>query len=165
MQRAFSLIELVIVVVIIAVIAAIAMPRATEASRNAEAAAMAAHIRRVADAFELHHAEHGQWPPDSSPGATPTVMVDRLRPGDIGPTPVGGSYDWQNRVDAAVPLGGIWFGVCGHQAGPRASELLQRVDAILDDGDLETGMFVEHSLYEIDVGGGYASLRLDHPGP
>lgn len=165
MQRAFSLIELVIVVVIIAVIAAIAMPRATEAARNAEAAAMAAHIRRVADAFELYHAEHGQWPPDTGAGEFPPEMVDRLRPSDFGPTPAGGMYDWQNWDGGVAVLGGIWVGV--HRGIDPAIDLdlLRRVDAILDDGELATGAVVRHTLTQVGVGSQMVSLRLRHAGP
>jgi prepilin-type N-terminal cleavage/methylation domain-containing protein len=154
-DHGFSLIELVIVVVIIAVIAAIAAPRVTEASRNASAAAMAAHIRRLADAFELYHAEHGSWPYDSLPGVLPPEMAGRLRPSDFGPSPAGGLYDWQNWIDMH-PLGGCIVGIAD---GVHDWALLTRVDAILDDGDLATGTFVRHSLN--DTGHGQmAGLRI-----
>ena len=159
MQRAFSLIELVIVVVIIAVIAAIAMPRATAASRNAQAAAMAAHLRRLADAFELYHAEHGHWPPDVIPGVLPPEMAGRLRPMYFGPTPARGFYDLQS-WDGVTPLGGVWVGVHRGEDPPLDFAVLQRVDAILDDGNLATGIFVKHTGSAIGVGSSMASLRL-----
>lgn len=154
--RAFSLIELVIVVVIIAVIAAIAVPRVTEASRNASAAAMAAHIRKLADAFDLYHAEHGSWPPDSFAGIFPEEMAGRLRPSDFGPTPAGGEYDWQNWTNGHEPLGGCIVGLAD---GITDWDLLTRVDVILDDGDLATGIFVRHS--DVTTGSGeMAGLRI-----
>ncbi len=152
----FSLIELVIVVVIIAVIAAIAAPRVNEASRNASAAAMAAHIRRLADAFQSYHAEHGDWPPDRTRGELPPEMAGRLRPSDFGRTPAGGTYDWHNWTGGLQPVGGCIMGIAD---GITDWDLLMRVDAILDDGNLETEAFVMHSLDTIGSGS-LAGLRL-----
>ena len=164
MSRAFSLIELVIVVVIFAVIAAIALSRATQASRHAQAAGIAAHLRRLADAFELYHAEHGMWPPNTTKGEFPPQMSGRLRPSDFGPTPAGGFIDWQNWEGGCRPLGGVWIGVSmtsGHSFDP---DLLRRIDAILDDGDLSTGQFVRHSM-DVIGNGSFASIRLHHAEP
>ncbi|MHC4809910.1 MAG: prepilin-type N-terminal cleavage/methylation domain-containing protein [Planctomycetota bacterium] len=155
-ERAFSLIELVIVVVIIAVIAAIAVPRVTQASRNASAAAIAAHIRKLADAFELYHAEHGAWPQDSLAGKFPAEMKGRLRKSDFGQTPAGGLYDWQNWINKH-PLGGCIMGIAD---GIHDWALLTQVDAILDDGDLQTGAFVRHSITNVTPNGTMAGLRL-----
>ena len=164
-QRAFSLVELVIVVVIIAVIAAIAVPRATEASRNATAAAMAAHIRKLADAFAVYHAEHGSWPTDTAAGVLPSEMAGRLRPSDFGPSPAGGLYDWQNWLTKGGDnIGGCFIGVAWGQVDGQQSNvtdwvLLQKVDSILNDGSLSTGAFIQFTHNQIG-GGGMAGLRL-----
>ncbi len=89
MSRGFSLIELLIVAVIIAVIVAIAVTRVTQASRNATAAGVAAHLRTMATAFDLYNAEHGSWPRHSETGAMPPEMQGRLLATDVGSSPAG----------------------------------------------------------------------------
>ncbi len=160
MQRAFSLIELVIVVVIIGVIAAIAVPRVTEASRNAAAAGIAAHLRRMAAAFELYHAEHGAWPPSAVYGAMPTEMAGRIDPGAFGPTPAGGEYRWFNFLSLGSVFGGCQVTMYDPTGDPLDWDLVARVDALLDDGDPVTGAFVRHTINWVDANGVFASLRL-----
>ena len=157
MKRAFSLLELVIVVMIITVIAAIAVPRATKASRNAQAASMAAHIRRLADAFDLYHAEHGAWPPDSLAGFLPVEMQHRLRTTDFARTPAGGKYDWQNWTNGHHPMGGCIMGIAD---GITDWNMIQRIDELIDDGNLLTGAFVRHNLNGPDSAGNMAGLRV-----
>jgi hypothetical protein len=149
MHRALSLIKLVT--------AAIAVPRTTVASRNATAAAMAAHIRLPADVIEAHHAEHAQWPPDASRGQRPAVLSKRLRRSDFGSAPAGGQYAWQNRSGFKHPLGGCIMGISGtidHR------ELIRRVEAILDDGHLATGRFVRHHKSTSIGAGPWAGYRI-----
>ncbi len=156
MHRAFSLIELVV----IAVIAAIAVPRATNASRNAAAAAMAAHLQRMAAAFELYHAEHGAWPPGLLLGTMPSEMAGRIDSGAFGHTPAGGRYCWFNWLSGGSTFGGCHITVVDVAVDPLDWDLVTRVDALLDDGDPVTGAFARHTITSVDADGGFASLRL-----
>jgi len=61
-QRAFSLVELVIVIVIIGIVAAIAIPRFSSASRRATARSVAKTLKVINDAVEHYKAEHGCYP-------------------------------------------------------------------------------------------------------
>ncbi len=162
MSRGFSLIELLIVAVIIAVIVAIAVPRVTEASRNAAAASVAAHLRTMATAFDLYNAEHGSWPRHSETGAMPPEMQGRLLATDFGSSPAGGMYRWDNWIDGGITLGGVWVSVHTEFGTPFDTALFAQVDALLDDGDLTTGRFVRKSTSAIGTGR-IASLRLDEP--
>lgn len=155
-RRAASLIELVLVVVIIAVIAVIALPRTTHASRNAQAAAMAAHIRRLVAAFDLYHAEHGAWPADTTPGRLPTEMAGRLNPSDFRSSPAGGKYDWNYWPNGQFELAGSAISIFETENW----DIISSIDEILDDGDLQTGAFVRHSLHHVRPDGLWVSYWL-----
>lgn len=156
LRRAFSMIELVIVVVIIAAIAAIAMPRVGSFSDQAKARAGAAHILRLAGAFESYHAEFGVWPTDTSTFFCPEPLLDRLASRDFSDPPVGMrvySLVWLN-----LPVGdwrrGRWVGIISDLSD---AELVARIDSVLDDGDVSAGRF----RGDVPVGNGvYASIRL-----
>ena len=62
-DRAFSLVELVIVLVIIGIVAAIAVPRITRGATRASAVALRSDLATLRNAIELYRAEHeGTFP-------------------------------------------------------------------------------------------------------
>jgi prepilin-type N-terminal cleavage/methylation domain-containing protein len=63
MQRAFTLIELLIVVAIIAILAAIAVPNFLEAQTRAKVSRVKADMRSVASAVESYHVDTNHYPP------------------------------------------------------------------------------------------------------
>ena len=143
MRRGFSVLELIVVIVVIAAIAAIAVPRAGAAARNAAAASAADQLRRLATAFELYHADHGGWPVDKAKGEFPPEMVGRLRPADIGPSPIGGDYDWQNWMSFN---NGVIRGTAVGIVGEFDSATALQVDRLIDDGDLLSGALFQHHI-------------------
>lgn len=153
-RRAFSMVELVIVVAIVAAIVAIAMPRVADFSDRAKAGAGAAHILRLAGAYEAYHAEFGAWPTDTTTLECPDPLLGRLSPRDFSEPPVGSrvySLVWLNLPDDDWRRG-RWVGLITDDA-----ELVAGIDAVLDDGDVTTGRF----RGDIPVGAGmYASLRI-----
>jgi prepilin-type N-terminal cleavage/methylation domain-containing protein len=157
-RRAFSLIELVIVVVIIGAVAAIAMPRVTSLSDRAKAGACASHLLRVASAYQTYHAEHGVWPHHDHPFAFPAAMAGRLTerdfylPSAVSPLAAFSMLD----VPIDDPIRGRYIAIAAFD-----SELVQRIDALIDDGDVLSGQFVRLDSQNGISGTGYfAMLRL-----
>ncbi len=62
MNRAFTLIELLIVVAIIAILAAIAVPNMLEAQTRSKVARMRADLRTLATALEAYRVDNSQYP-------------------------------------------------------------------------------------------------------
>lgn len=91
------MIELVVVIVILGVIASIAVPRMSKAAETARTNTLNAQLAQYTRAFEVYHAEHLAWPPDSAVGVAPPVMHPYLDPEAFSrETVIGGKWDWQN---------------------------------------------------------------------
>lgn len=78
MQKAFTLIELLIVVAIIAILAAIAVPNFLEAQVRAKVSRAKADIRSVATALESYAADHQKYPFDLDSRGWPWKLTDVL---------------------------------------------------------------------------------------
>lgn len=130
----FTLVEIMIVVVIIGLLAAMAIPAFARVRAQSKVSAFANDIRVGSEAFETYAMENGGWPADGG-GAVPGVMDGYLNLAKFsGPTPLGGSWDWDNGV----------FGVtAGLSVRDPTADLatMVRVDQQIDDGNLATGDF------------------------
>lgn len=136
-RRGFSLIELVLVVMIIGVIGAIAIPRISRGAEGASINAFVKEINALALVIEQYQLETNKPISDSSTGIFPSELKGYLHENAwAGETPLGGEWDIE-RNDNGV---GLAIGI-HYQRGGDETERLRQADAILDDGNLKTGVF------------------------
>jgi len=136
-RSGMTLIELLMVVAIIGALAGILIPGVTLAMQYRDNTETASRFQIAVLAFEQYHAETGEHP-DNNWGAVPPVMEGYHFPyykiDWWTETPaIGGRWDWDEYSGK-----GAYISI----ANPTASQAqLQRLDKLLDDGDLETGRF------------------------
>ena len=134
-RAAFTLIEIMIVVAVIGLLAAIALPSIARARETTRATLMFTDMKTAASAFEMFAMENPSYPPSAAPGVVPIGMSPYL--GSLKwtePSPLGGSWDWDFNSSGFVAA----VSVLGHKG---TSEAMQELDARLDDGNLDTGIF------------------------
>lgn len=136
-RNAMTLVEVLMVVSIIALLGAILVPAITLALQYRANTEVANRFRVAVLAFEQYHAETGEHPPNNWGSAPPVMIAYHFPYYKIDwwteTTAIGGRWDWDeySSVGAYISI-----------ANPSASaKQLQRLDRILDDGDLETGRF------------------------
>lgn len=135
LRRAFTLVEIMIVVVIIGLLAAIALPASIRVRQAAQNSRYASDLRTFAQAFETFSSTNGGWPPNAGSGVVPVGMSGILRDGAwSGVNSVGGRWNWDYNnfgVTAAISSTGV----------TASDAQMAAVDALIDDGDLSTGLF------------------------
>ena len=133
----FTLAEMMIVVAIIALLAAIAVPSFLRARQRSQNAKFINALRIASDAITLYGVENGgRYPADVNRGVVPAGMATYLDPSLdwTGTTPIGGRWDWDfDRAGAKAAVS-----VVGSLA---TATRMREVDAMWDDGDLNTGRF------------------------
>ncbi len=145
-----GLVELMVVVTIISMIMLAAVPTYNRIQRKARASTIVNDFRVFASVFQSHAHETGSWPAEAAAGVVPVGMTanelnytafQRI-------TPMGGQFDWEfNQVHpGGTSPGGRWRAALGINSTAASSvlldaALLKEIDAALDDGDLNTGMF------------------------
>jgi type IV pilus assembly protein PilA len=146
--RRFTLVEIMVVVVIIAMLAAMAIPAFANVRENSIASRVANDLRIFSGAFTVYALSNGAYPADVGPGVVPWEMSGWVGAGTFtDATPAGGNYDW-DYLQFGVTAGVSVF-------SPTVStSILQRIDRILDNGDLSSGAFR-------DRGGGYIYVIED----
>ncbi len=133
-NQGFTLVELMIVVAIIGLLAALAIPAYLSTRDRSVATAVANNLRTYNNAFQIYATENGSWPPDANSGIVPPGMEGEL-PKFTEETAVGGTYDWEY-MTMNVTAG---ISIVGSNLDTR---LAQKIDEILDDGNLSTGRFI-----------------------
>lgn len=102
--------------------------------------------RVAVNAFHMHSAGKGGYPPEAAPGVIPAGMDEDLRGvAWTQPTVLGGRWDWDNRQFGYTAGVSVHFG----DAMPCAD--MEEVDRIMDDGNLATGAFRERPGGYINV--------------
>ncbi len=136
-KRGFTLVELMVVVTIIGLIASIAIPALTQSRQQSIAARTANDFRKFAEQFNYFNLKTGTWPNDGYPTTVPTGMEEYLLDG-VWPkeTPVGGYWDYDRNVFGFTS--GISIDSATHD-----DEALRAIDALMDDGDLTTGLIIK----------------------
>ena len=140
-KSGFTLVEIMIVVAIIALLAVIAVPAFMRARQRSQNAKVMNALRVAAGAVEIYAIEHHSYPPDVNRGIVPPGLASYLDPTFdwVGPTPVGGRWDWDfnvSSIKAAISI-----------VEPTAPESqLEELDQQYDDGDLQGGRFQRSGL-------------------
>ncbi len=135
-KKGLTIIELVVVVTIIGLIASIAIPAYTQSRQNSIAARTANDFRKFAEQFNYYNLDTGTWPDDGYPTTVPSGMENFLSD-SVWPheTPIGGYWDYDN--------GGFGFSSgISIDSSTTNDETLAAIDALMDDGNLSTGIMV-----------------------
>ena len=140
-----GLVELMVVVTIISMLMALALPSYQRIQKKARSAAISNDFRVFTAVLQARAHENGSWPAETAAGIVPDVITkdDIQLASWIGPTAIGGRFDWENnqihngtRYRAALALVET-----GDATLMVDLELYKEIDAVLDDGNLNTGNF------------------------
>ncbi len=145
LRRGFTMLELAIVLSVIALIVAIAAPRMGRAMQTGRYASTATTFNALARAAEYYRVDNGRYPPDyfsltPHPGFAPYVDTSIF----LKPTPLGGNWDWNNRVNVSGGRVNDW-----DASGPNVSIVMNPppltlwtdFDRYADNGNLGSGTF------------------------
>lgn len=133
-RQGFTLVEILIVVVILGILAALIVPEFAQASQQTKRAAFVTSLKTLANAAEQFTVRTGQTVGDTNSGQLPVDgfedYIDKLS--WVRPTPIGGVWDTE---DGQL---GVHFNGTGDT---RDDDFMILIDAMFDDGNLETGSF------------------------
>lgn len=138
-----------IVVTILGVLALLGIPAAVRARARSQDTSFCNDMRLlVNETFTMYAMEHGDYPWDAPAGVVPkgvspkggmSYLPNRLDWTEQ--TPIGGSWDWDRAPKRGQQVHGICYAGLSVFAPERASTDLRKLDEILDDGNLLTGVF------------------------
>ncbi|HVU18063.1 MAG TPA: type II secretion system protein [Candidatus Didemnitutus sp.] len=137
LRRGFTLVEIMIVVAIIGLLAALAIPGYLRVQRRSQNSRVANDLRVFSQAFESYATQNGTWPANASPGVVPAGISTADFKVSVwqSPTTIGGEWNWDLNivpgVTAAISISNF---TC-------SDAQLAEIDAMIDDGDLSTGLF------------------------
>jgi prepilin-type N-terminal cleavage/methylation domain-containing protein len=139
--RAFTLVEIMVVVVIIGLLAAMGLPTYRHITMRSKATALVNDIRSYSTALVTYNLQNGHWPADTGPGVIPPEMVGALPKAFTLKTPIGGVYEWDGDVSANGFYTKAAISIQNATNNPMTDDLdlLEMVDAQMDDGNLATG--------------------------
>ena len=136
-RRAFTLVELIAVIVVLAILAGVAIPKYFDFRERALVTATAAQFKVLQRAGQAYYYEWQGWPPDWPLGTFPPMFAPFVDDSFIkSPPAIGGIWDF-NVYGPAEAQRPNWS---AHNSTVTDS-VLQRVDEIIDDGVISTGMF------------------------
>lgn len=141
-RAAFTMVELMIVAGIIAILSALAVPAYISARRSMYSASYLNELRLNEQAFNSFFAENGTLPPTSSNwNVVPTGMDNFIPKGSTWKSQprLGGNWMWFNLDDPRVLDYRGFIGLYGSAAD---TETIQKIDNLLDDGNLNSGGFL-----------------------
>ncbi|MBT3194610.1 MAG: hypothetical protein HN341_18850 [Verrucomicrobia bacterium] len=136
----FTLGEIMFVVLTIALLNVLAIPAFKQARLDSLATVTASGFRAYSDGFTMHAAETGQWATRAARTRLPSGVDGYVDSKQFSaPTPVGGYWRWLGPTRRQIRRGNIsaQIRIVGIRKGN--IELLERIDEILDDGNLGTG--------------------------
>jgi prepilin-type N-terminal cleavage/methylation domain-containing protein len=134
-KSAFTLVEIMVVVAIVGILATLALASMLKVRQQTQDVQFMNDLRQVTSAFEQYALEKGTYPPDQMPAILPPGVAAYMpRMNWSAKTPIGGKWDWD--------LGGfgVTAGVSVYQPDRTDAEMTD-IDARIDDGNLQTGIF------------------------
>jgi prepilin-type N-terminal cleavage/methylation domain-containing protein len=147
-KSGFTLIEIIIVVGIIGLLAGIGIPKILKSANQTRDTCFIKEIQYASTAFIQYVLDHDAYPADKTPGIIPNGMAGYLTTFDWSEeTTIGGQWDWDYNVF------GIKAGISVHRP-ERSPAQMQKIDAVIDDGNLATGHFRRRSggyIYVIEA--------------
>ena len=132
LQNGFTLIETLVVICIIGVLTFVIFPNYHQRKEHSKAAQLADSFRAYATALKDIAEINGSQLDQSQTDKLPDVMKSQI-PQLHEESIVGGEWQWS--CDEAIEK--IEIRLVNHEA---AMGLIERVDHLLDDGDLKTGI-------------------------
>ncbi|MHC4081639.1 MAG: prepilin-type N-terminal cleavage/methylation domain-containing protein [Planctomycetota bacterium] len=139
-SRGFTLIEILIVVIILGTLASIVIAQFTGVSDDAEKTAFITSGRTFVDAAQRYRLDTGRFP-NGAPGQLPPGFGDYVTAHQWeGVTPIGGLWDSATDAYGFTASLGVFFGA-GAPSPHQDDAYMQKIDALIDDGDLTTGSF------------------------
>lgn len=134
-QQGFTLVEIMVVVAITGLLASMYMPSFVKARGQTMRKRFVNDLRIAHAGFGMYAMDHGSYPTNAAPGEMPPGMAGYLdRMGWRAGTTMGGQWDWDR--DAY----GVAAGVSVYRP-TESEEWMLKIDSLIDDGDLSTGMF------------------------
>jgi len=140
--RGFTLVEIMIVVLIVAIMAMMARVAVLRINLRARASTYWNDCRVFSEVFNRYAQEKGDYPPDQNGvGLFPPNMDGYLNRSQwLRKTPLGGTYDWDNR-NAGNSTGVRFNAVIRVNSCTWTTANLLKIDRWYDDGNLATGNF------------------------
>jgi len=133
-RQGFSILEVTALTSVISLLLLVAVPSYMTYRTHNQASCVARMFRTYAAAFNHYAEENGNWPSTFSLGHIPKGMGSLL-PHFFEESDIGGHWEWE--YNATVHRGRISLVKCEDKV-----EVLERIDHILDDGNLKTGSMV-----------------------
>lgn len=140
-RRAFTLIELITIIVVLAILAGVAVPKYLDYSERSKVSATAYSWRILTRGLNQYIIDNG--------GGIPPNVQDAEMPPALTPyyslseytrqPPVGGMWDYDEWTPFAGGGAGLTVSVSITQS-PAPASTFQKIDAIVDDGNINTGM-------------------------
>lgn len=135
----FTLVEIMIVVVIIGLLAAIAIPAFGRVRQKAQNSRFVSDLRTFAQAFETYASVNGNWPGNAGSSVVPPGMSRDFNEANWkGRNSLGGRWNWDRNIN------GISAGISVTDVTVNDAQM-QAIDAVIDNGDLTSGLFVKVS--------------------
>jgi prepilin-type N-terminal cleavage/methylation domain-containing protein len=142
-RRGMTLMEMMVIVTIIGLLIVIAVPEIRKVRIRSQDTSFCRDIallaRQIIPQFAL---DHGDYPPDAAPGVVPEGIGPYL-PSSFGwtrPPRIGGLWDWDLAPSRNSKPAGYYAGVAVQRPSRTSAQML-KIDEVLDDGNLETGVF------------------------
>lgn len=130
-----------VVVVIIGLLAAASIPVYRLITLRSKATGAVNDLRTFSTVFITYSLQNGRYPDDGDPQVVPPQVAGQLPGNFIQKTPIGGVYKWNFDVPADGIAAKAAIIIQADTGNPIIDDLeqLERVDQLIDDGNLATG--------------------------